>query len=69
MPVYEYECKECGIFEEYAKITAEPRKRCPDCRKKVERLISTNSFSLVGTDWFSKAPLEIPTTVNGKKVS
>jgi len=68
VPTYEYECKDCGIFEEVQRITEEPRKRCPTCRKKIERLISNTSFKLVGTDWFSKEPLDVPTTVNGKRV-
>lgn len=40
MPTYEYECPQCGIFEQFQSITAEPLKRCPTCRKKVQRLIS-----------------------------
>ena len=43
MPVYEYECEKCGhTFEETRSITAESRKRCPKCRGKVRRLISSN---------------------------
>ncbi len=43
MPLYEYECQKCGhTFEERRSITAEPRKRCPKCRGKVQRLISSN---------------------------
>ncbi len=43
MPVYEYECQKCGhTFEETQSIKAEPRKRCPKCRGKVQRLISSN---------------------------
>jgi len=43
MPTYEYECSKCGYrFEETASIKAEPRKRCPKCRGKVQRLISSN---------------------------
>lgn len=41
MPTYEYECTKCGhVFEEFQSIQAPPRKRCPQCRGKVERLIS-----------------------------
>lgn len=43
MPLYEYECQKCGyVFEERQSITAEPLKRCPRCRGKVQRLISSN---------------------------
>jgi putative FmdB family regulatory protein len=41
MPTYEYECKKCGhAFELFQSITAPPRKKCPKCSGKVERLIS-----------------------------
>ena len=42
MPLYEYECLKCGYtFEERQSITAEPLKRCPKCRGKIRRLISS----------------------------
>ncbi|MBU8869344.1 MAG: zinc ribbon domain-containing protein [Gemmatimonadales bacterium] len=41
MPTYEYECSRCGhLFEEFKPMSAPPRKRCPECRGKVNRLIS-----------------------------
>lgn len=40
MPLYEYECKNCGIFEVRQNISDESLKKCPTCSKKVERLIS-----------------------------
>ncbi len=39
MPTYEYECHRCGHrFELFQGIKDEPRKRCPECRGKVNRL-------------------------------
>ena len=41
MTTYEYECTKCNKqFELEQRITEPPRKRCPDCRGKVIRLIS-----------------------------
>jgi len=41
LPTYEYECTRCGhICEEFKPISAPRRQRCPECRGKVERLIS-----------------------------
>jgi putative FmdB family regulatory protein len=41
MPTYEYECTRCGlVFEEFKPMSAPRRERCPECRGKVERLIS-----------------------------
>jgi putative FmdB family regulatory protein len=55
MPVYEYACSACRHeFEEWQKITDEPVKVCPKCKKKkVERLISRTSFQLKGGGWYS----------------
>ncbi len=44
MPTYEYECTRCGIIiEEFKPMSAPRRQRCPECRGKVERLISGGS--------------------------
>lgn len=44
MPTYEYECTRCGqTIEEFKPMSAPRRQRCPDCRGKVERLISGGS--------------------------
>lgn len=41
MPTYEYECTKCGHrFDAFQQMSEEPLKRCPECRGKVERLIS-----------------------------
>ena len=55
MPVYEYRCNACGHeFEEQQKMSDEPIKVCPKCKKKkVERLISLTSFHLKGGGWYS----------------
>ncbi len=54
MPVYEYRCNACSHeFEEWQKISDEPVKTCPKCKKKkVERLISATSFHLKGGGWY-----------------
>lgn len=44
MPTYEYECTRCGIqFEEFKSVSAPRRQRCPECRGRVQRLISGGS--------------------------
>jgi len=54
MPFYEYQCEACGYeFEEFQKITDEPVRTCPECKKrKVRRLISQTSFVLKGSGWY-----------------
>ncbi len=42
MPLYEYQCKQCGHrFERIQSFSAEDVKECPVCPGEVERLIST----------------------------
>jgi putative FmdB family regulatory protein len=52
MPIYEYRCEHCGDFEEMQRITDPPLARCPKCRRKVKRLISSTSFQLKGSGWY-----------------
>jgi len=45
VPTYDYACKACGHrFEEFQSISADPLKKCPECKKnKLERLIGTGA--------------------------
>src|SRR5437867_1366469 len=52
MPIYAYRCEHCGDFEEMQRITDPPLTRCPKCRRKVRRLISSTSFQLKGSGWY-----------------
>jgi putative FmdB family regulatory protein len=41
MPTYVYECRKCGHrFEEFQSISDPPRKRCPQCRSGVRRVVT-----------------------------
>jgi putative FmdB family regulatory protein len=52
MPIYEYRCTKCGEFEKMQRITDPPLERCPKCRRKVAKLISSTSFQLKGSGWY-----------------
>ena len=52
MPIYEYGCEHCGVFEEMQRITDPPLSKCPKCKRKVRRLISQTSFQLKGSGWY-----------------
>jgi len=43
MPIYEYECVNCGKFEEVQQINEEKLKKCPKCNGDIRRLISLNA--------------------------
>ena len=40
MPTYDYECNTCGYtFEAFQSMSDDPLTKCPECGKKVRRLI------------------------------
>jgi putative FmdB family regulatory protein len=53
MPIYEYRCNKCGVFEAMQGIKEAPLKKCPTCKSKVERQISRGSFILKGSGWYA----------------
>lgn len=53
MPVYEYKCAKCGVVEVMQSIKDAPLRRCPQCKSKVERMISSSSFVLKGSGWYA----------------
>jgi len=53
MPIYEYECTQCGDIEEaLQKFSDEPLQKCKSCSGKLHRLISQSSFHLKGSGWY-----------------
>lgn len=54
MPAYDYQCRKCAeVIEVTHKISEEPNIRCPECRKKCQRIISMSTFVLKGRGWAS----------------
>lgn len=55
MPIYEYNCQECGHkFSKLESIMSEERtKTCPECGGEAKRIVSLTSFQLKGGGWFS----------------
>ena len=54
MPIYEYQCPDCGYqFEQLQKISDEPIRVCPNCEQThVRKLVSQTSFVLKGGGWY-----------------
>lgn len=71
MPIYEYECLDCGKrFEIFQKISEERLKECRACGGRLNRLISMCSFQLKGTGWYVtdyKSPAGAAKGNGGKK--
>ena len=53
MPVYEYQCSECGNVEEaFQKISDPPLETCSRCQGRLKKMISQSSFHLKGSGWY-----------------
>jgi len=62
MPIYEYECEECGReFDVLQKITDPDVKLCKFCNGPVRKIVSMSTFHLKGSGWYV-------TDYGGKKV-
>jgi len=54
MPIYEYECTQCGkLIEVIQKLNARAPGRCENCSGKLKKKISRASFQLKGGGWYS----------------
>lgn len=55
MPMYEYQCEECGlIFEARQKFSDKPLTECQACGGSVSKLISQTAFTLKGSGWYQQ---------------
>lgn len=54
MPIYEYQCADCGaVFEVMQRISAPAPDQCPECSgANLKKLISKVGFQLKGTGWY-----------------
>lgn len=54
MPIYEYQCENCGHkLEKFQKPGEYPEEDCPKCNKRtLVKLVSAPSFRLKGKGWY-----------------
>lgn len=54
MPIYEYQCKNCGhVLEALQKMSDAPLTDCPQCGKsELSKMISAAGFRLKGGGWY-----------------
>ncbi len=54
MPLYEYQCLQCGTRTEHLqKISDPPLPECPKCGGGVKKLISSPAFQFKGSGWYA----------------
>ena len=53
MPIYEYQCQNCGRhFEKRQSVTEEPLTECEKCGGRVEKQWSLSGFQFKGEGWY-----------------
>ena len=54
MPIYEYQCKNCGHqLEKLQKMSADPLTDCPECEQpELVKKVSAAGFRLSGSGWY-----------------
>jgi putative FmdB family regulatory protein len=53
MPIYEYQCGQCGKIQEVIqKFSDKPLTQCKHCSGRLNKLISHSAFHLKGTGWY-----------------
>jgi putative FmdB family regulatory protein len=52
MPLYEYQCGQCGRFEVIRKFSDPPLVECPTCGKPIEKLLSSPAIQFKGSGWY-----------------
>ena len=73
MPLYEYQCQECGVrFERRQHFSDDPVKTCPDCEGAVVRLIHPAGIIFKGSGFYvtdnrAKSSTRIPTKKDDDK--
>ncbi len=74
MPIYEYQCEQCGKIEEIIqRFSDKPLTKCASCSGRLHKLISHSAFHLKGTGWYvtdyaGKPPKDKPDSTAEKKV-
>lgn len=53
MPIYEYDCQQCGTFEVSQKMNDPHLSTHEVCGGPVERRISRSTFALKGAGWYA----------------
>ena len=71
MPLYEYECKVCGVrFERMQRFSDKPVQVCPECGGEVRRLIQPAGIIFKGSGFYvTDNRAHSSTSVAGRKSS
>ena len=51
MPIYDFECEECGHVQEELILTKDDIPKCMECGNDMKRIMSSSNFILKGRNW------------------
>ncbi|HJQ40394.1 MAG TPA: FmdB family zinc ribbon protein [Thermoanaerobaculia bacterium] len=70
MPLYEYQCTQCGEREEIIqKLSDPPYSHCPKCGGEMKKLISAPAIQFKGTGWYKTDYASKPAASESKSES
>lgn len=53
MPIYEYECENCGThFEKIQSVNDDPVRQCPECSGAVHKVFHPAGIIFKGSGWY-----------------
>ena len=53
MPIYEYQCEECGHrLEVIQKFSDSPLTQCPNCKGRLSKILSPSALMFKGSGWY-----------------
>jgi putative FmdB family regulatory protein len=68
MPLYEYQCEQCGNrFERIQKFSDPPADTCPKCGGPVKKLLSSPAIQFKGSGWYITDYAKKSSTDAGKR--
>ena len=54
MPLYVYKCAKCGHeYEKIELLSALARQKCPKCKGRSERQLTSSAFQFKGSGWYA----------------
>jgi putative FmdB family regulatory protein len=69
MPLYEFRCKDCGIFDEWRSIADRTHPaNCPQCQQSANRILSIPSIQLNGAIRLTKTANPEPQLATKREV-
>jgi len=56
MPIYEYECQNCGKVTQKLQSFSQKQEsiECPECQGEAKSIMSSSAFHLKGGGWYSQ---------------